>query len=405
VSKLKIIHLLASYKWTGPAEGVVTLCRDLKQRGHEVRLFCTPNSRRLLADRAIEQGVTPENGLRLARKHPVQFGLDVRRLKEILIRDRPDILHLHQSTDHWIGALAARWAKGSTCIEQRAGAGVGKGEAPSGSAGGGGMGALPIVVRTIHHPRTIERRPFRSWLYESLTDGFVTICENDRERLRRTYRIDPKPVTVIHGAVDTTRFHSDAEARLGRAEFGIKMTTPVVGMVARFQPHRGHELLIRTMPRLQTFFPTIRLLLVGRGEHQPVLERVVRELNLERCVVFTGYRDRDLPQIYAAMDVAVLLASGRDGSCRAALEAMAVGRPVVGFPVGALPETIVEGVTGHLIPQGNAENLAECLAALLSDRPRSQAMGEAARKRIEAEFTEEIRLKKTEAFYFSLTGN
>jgi glycosyltransferase involved in cell wall biosynthesis len=156
------------------------------------------------------------------------------------------------------------------------------------------------------------------------------------------------------------------------------------------------------MARLQKIFPTIRLLLVGRGEHQPVLERIVREKDLERCVIFTGYRDRDLPQIYAAMDVAVLLAAGSDGSCRAALEAMAVGRPVVGFPVGALPETIVEGITGHLVPEGDAEKLTERLGALLSDRSRMQSMGEAARKRIEAEFTEESRVRKTEEFYNSL---
>jgi glycosyltransferase involved in cell wall biosynthesis len=180
------------------------------------------------------------------------------------------------------------------------------------------------------------------------------------------------------------------------------MTTPVIGMVARFQPHRGHAILIEAMARLQKLFPTIRLLLVGRGEHQPVLERLVRDLKLEQCVVFTGYRDRDLPQIYAAMDVAVLLASGSDGSCRAALEAMAVGRPVVGFPVGALPETIVEGVTGHLVPEGDIDKLTDCLAALLSDRSRMQAMGEAARKRIDSEFTEAVRLERTESFYRSL---
>jgi len=373
MSKLKIVHLFANHKWTGPAEGVVTLCRDLKNKGHDVRLFCTPNPRRLLADQAVQRGVTPESDLWLARKHPVLSARDVRRLREILRRERPDILHLHLSTDHWIGALAARWSGGAT-----------------------------RVIRTVHNVRTIERRPFRSWLYESLTDGFVTLCEKDREKLRRTYRIDIKPVSVIHGAVDTGRFRFDTEARLGRAEFGIKMTTPVVGMVARFQPRRRHEILIEAMTRLQTLFPTIRLLLVGRGEHQPVLEQIVREKGLERCVVFTGYRDRDLPQIYAAMDVAVLLAAGNDGSCRAALEAMAVGRPVVGFPVGALPETILEGVTGHLVAEESAERLAACLAALLSDRSRMQSMGEAARKRIEAEFTEAVRLERTEAFYRAL---
>jgi L-malate glycosyltransferase len=375
MSKLKIIHLLASHKWTGPAEAVVTLCRDLGNRGHAVRLFCTPNPRRLLADQAVQRGVTPDDRLRLDRKNPFRIGSDIRRLKNLLKRDRPDILHVHLSADHWIGALAARWA-----------------------------GDVTRVVRTVHHPRSIDSRPFRAKLYESMTDGFIALCEKDREEIKRAYRIDSKPVAVIHGAVDSARFHFDSEARLGRAEFGLKMTTPVIGMVSRFQPHRRHEVMIAVIERLRKKLPQVRLLLVGRGEHQPIIEKMVKDRGLDRHVIFAGYRDRDLPQIYAAMDVAIQLASGSDGSCRAALEAMAVGRPVVGFPVAALPETVVEGITGHIVPENDLDGLTDRLEAVLTDRSRSQTMGESGRKRIEAEFTEAARLQKTEAFYVSLTG-
>ena len=261
------------------------------------------------------------------------------------------------------------------------------------------MVAPPIIVRTIHHPQTIQSRPFRSRLYESLTDGFITLCKRDREALRQTYCIGPKPVSVIHGAVDTTRFHSDAEARLGRAEFGLKMTTPVIGMVARFQPHRRHDLMIAAMDRLQKSVPLIRLILVGRGEHRPVIEQLVRGRGLDQRVIFAGYRDRDLPQIYAAMDILVMPAAGSDGSCRAALEAMATARPVVGFPVGALPDTVQDGVSGFIVPEGDVAGLSGRLSELLSDRHRAQAMGLAARKRIEEAFTESGRAEATEAFY------
>jgi glycosyltransferase involved in cell wall biosynthesis len=69
-----------------------------------------------------------------------------------------------------------------------------------------------------------------------------------------------------------------------------------------------------------------------------------------------------------------------------------------------LSETIVEGVTGRLVAEGDSEKLADCLAALLSDRPRMQSMGEAARKRIEADFTEAARLERTVGFYRALIG-
>ena len=375
MSNLKIVHLLASHKWTGPAEGVVTLCRDLRSRGHQVRLFSTPHARPLLADQAIKRGIQPETGLRLAADHPVSMIRDIGRLRSILKKGKPDILHLHLSTDHAIGALAARLAGGST-----------------------------RVIRTIHHVDSIRRRLFRSRIYQSMTDGFITLDHRTREDLCRQYRLSAVPVEVIHGAVDTARFHPGVDPRLTRAEFGIPNTSPVMGLVARFQSHRRHELMIAAFTRIQKRLPTVRLLLVGRGEYQPFIERLVQRERIANRVLFTGYRDHDLPRVYAAMDAVIFLAAGSDGSCRAALEAMAMGRPVVGFPVGALPETIQEGVTGYLVGDGLVEDLAECLVTLLSDRSRNQAMGEASRKRIESEFTEAYRLQKTEMFYQSLLG-
>lgn len=367
---LSIIHILASHKWTGPAEGVVTLCRDLKQRGHHVRFFCTPDPKRLLADKAVERGVIPEEGLWLSPKHPILTALDVGRLRQLLKKERPDILHLHLSADHWIGAAAARWAAGSTRI-----------------------------IRTIHHSRSIKPRPFRRWLFESATDGFITLCDQDRQELLRCYEMGGKPIAVIHGAVDIHRFHPALDTRPIRAEFGIGAATPVIGLVARLQPHRRHEMMLEVLVRLKKLLPTVRLLLVGRGEHQSALEDQTRKLGLEHHVIFTGYRDRDLPQVYAAMDVKVFLASGSDTSCRAVLEAMACGLPVVAFPVGALPETIVNGVTGYLVPHDDADELVRRIVELLGDRGIARKMGEAARQRIEEAFTEKHRTSRTEAFY------
>ena len=371
-----VIHILASHKWTGPAEGVVTLCRDLKQRGHHVRFFCTPDPRRLLADKAIERGVIPEEGLWLSPKHPILTALDVGRLRQLLKKERPDILHLHLSADHWIGAGALNWASVST-----------------------------RMVRTLHHPGTIQPRPAQRWLFESATDGFITLCEQDRQELLRCYEMGGKSIAVIHGAVDTARFHPDLDSRPIRAEFGIGPSTPVVGMVARLQPHRCHERMLEALVRLKKLLPTVRLLLVGRGEHRPALEDQTRKLGLEHHVIFTGYRDRDLPSVYAAMNMKVFLAGGSDASCRAVLEAMACGLPVVAYPVGALPETVVNGVTGYLVPEGDTEQLIQRLAELLSDRGIARKMGEAARQRIEEAFTEEHRVLRTEEFYNSLTVN
>jgi glycosyltransferase involved in cell wall biosynthesis len=94
-----------------------------------------------------------------------------------------------------------------------------------------------------------------------------------------------------------------------------------------------------------------------------------------------NYRKNDLPETYAALDVAVLLVPGSDGTCRAMLEAMACGRPVIGSRTGAISDTLVPGETGWLIEPGNRRELAAALVAALTDPERTRRMGQAAPRR------------------------
>src|SRR5262249_33789626 len=112
----------------------------------------------------------------------------------------------------------------------------------------------------------------------------------------------------------------------------------------------------------------------------------VAEMGLTGQVIFTGYRDRDLPEVLAAADCFALMAAGSDDSCRAALEAMAAARPVVARRVGALPETIAHGEPGRLGDGGRPGGGAAPPAAVLGDRERARARGRAGRARAEREF-------------------
>jgi D-inositol-3-phosphate glycosyltransferase len=116
-------------------------------------------------------------------------------------------------------------------------------------------------------------------------------------------------------------------------------------------------------------------------------------------VIFTGYRDRDLPAVVGAADCFALMAAGSDDSCRAALEAMAAGRPVVARRVGALPDTVAHGETGLLLDEERPESVERALAALAQDPVRARRMGEAGRRRAMAEFSPEHHAEQVEAVY------
>jgi glycosyltransferase involved in cell wall biosynthesis len=115
--------------------------------------------------------------------------------------------------------------------------------------------------------------------------------------------------------------------------------------------------------------------------------------------MLTGYRDGDLPAVLAALDVFALMGAGSDESCRAALEAMAAGRPVVGRRVGALPDTVEHERTGLLIDDERPESVAAALGALARDPARARAMGEAGRRRAREVHSPARHAERMEAIY------
>ncbi len=366
---LRVLHLVANRWWTGSADPVIRLVGGLEKRGHRVWLALIAGDR--FEAKAREAGIEPVAGLSLdVKAMPWAWLSDLRRLRALVRREQVDVVHVHHSHDHWLG-VACR-----------------------------GPAAL---VRTFHNQRAVRLGRVARALYRR-ADALMTVSGQIAERVR----LADVPLDRIHrvgGVVDLTRFVEAADPAGVRAELGLGAAGassgagPIIGSVARLAENRGHELLIHGFKRFLGRYPRARLLLVGKGEARPRLEAMVRELGLEREVIFTGYRDGDLPAVLRALDTFVLVGAGSDESCRAALEAMAAGRPVVARRVGALPDTVAHGETGLLLDEERPESVERALAALAEDPPRAQRMGEAGRRRAIAEFSPERHAEQVEAVY------
>src|SRR5262249_26099384 len=204
-------------------------------------------------------------------------------------------------------------------------------------------------------------------------------------------------IVRVDGVTDVERFTECGGGEGIRKEFGL--SGPTVGCVARLAPHRGHETLIRGFALLLPRHPDARLVLVGKGELRSSLETFVHAQGLTQQVLFAGYRDRDLPAVLDALDVFTLLGAGSDESCRAALEAMASGRPVVARRTGGVGEAGADGETGLLVDDDRPESVAAALLALIEDPARARAMGEAGRRRALSRFTRDQHAAQVEAVY------
>jgi glycosyltransferase involved in cell wall biosynthesis len=369
-----VLHLAANRWWTGSADPTIQLVSGLRARGHDVRLGVTPGDR--FEAKAREAGLPLVEGVSLRpRPAPLPLARDLRRLRALVRAEAIDIVHAHHSHDHWL-ALAARPRRPD--------------------------GARARLVRTFHNARSVKA----SWpsrpLYRSTTAVFAV--SRQIESRCRAVGIPAERVTWIPGAADLSRFDHAGDGGAVREEFKLG-GAPVVVSVARFAANRGHELLLDGFELLLARLPETRLLLVGKGERRSRLEQLVADKGLGQRVVFTGYRDHDLPEVLAAADCFVLMAAGSDESCRAALEAMAAGRPVVARHVGALPETVVDGGTGLLLGDATPAALAAALAEILGDPARARAMGLAGQRRARAEFSPERSVAIVEAVYRRLVGS
>lgn len=273
----------------------------------------------------------------------------------------------------------------------------------------------PYVVSTIHSSRV--RSDEDRALLRRLTPSMDRLIAVSRAIVAKVV-VEGRtaaPVDLIYNGVDLQKYeYTDACCTLPE-EYGFPEGTPLVGVVARLEPEKGHRTLLEAWPVVLETVPNAKLLIIGEGSQRPALEAQAEEMDLlgehcsgDRCVgtrgarpgakvLFTGLRD-DVPAVTAALDVAVL-PSYREAQGLALLEAMALRRPVVATNVGGVPEMIEDGVTGLLIPPRDPLALGNAIARLLTDHPLADMVARAGHDFVHANFSLDEMVRAISAIY------
>lgn len=264
----------------------------------------------------------------------------------------------------------------------------------------GKLAGVPAIIATRHNVNIGGSHREQVYRWSSrLCDAVVAIsAEVQRVQLQRS-RTPSSRVTLIPNGVQVDTF-VDADQRAVDAladEWHIAPHTPVIGTLARLHEQKGHVYLLDAVARLRRELPTIKVLVVGDGALRRPLEAQSQDLGLSDAVIFTGTR-REVPEILALLDVFVL-PSLWEGLPIALLEAMAAGLPVVATPVGGVPEVVVDGATGLLVPPRDPEALANAILALLRQPDLRCRMGSAGQARVRERFSIERMIRDTDALY------
>ena len=355
--------LLAQHHWTGAAEPTLQIARGLRERGHRVTFVFTRRPAGHLAPHveAAQVGVLPAVLLQRKGFHPLSLWRDRRLLRRFIQNEQVDVLFCHQSHDHWLAWTLRRQ-----------------------------MDRPPALVRQLHMSKHLVRRSDLAFLYRR-SDRLIVPGASWQKQLMENFTLPAERIAILPAAVDTDVFQPAQPVEAIRREIGADPDAPLVCLVSRIKPGRGHDLALAAMEIVRQSKLHARLLFVGRGEGKDDLQELVRQKQAEAWTHFLGYRRDDLPAIYAACGASLLLGEGSDGACRAALEATACGTPAIALPVGALPDALVDGQTGFFTAAQPADIAAKILRAL-----DDTILAASARQYAEENFTIKRRVDRAE---------
>jgi glycosyltransferase involved in cell wall biosynthesis len=357
------LHIDTARTWRGGQQQTLLTVLGLRERGHRAVLVAHPQGE--LHTRASEGldlvGLAPRNEIDLAAAW---------KLSRVLRQFRPDIVHAHDPHAVAMAGTALSF---------------------------GAVTPLPPLVASRRVDFHLSGHSFSRWKYRQVT-RFIAASGAIRDILVDD-GIPAGQVTVLHDGIDVAKVQGLPELN-AHVEFWLPHGVPLLVNVGALVGHKGQTHLLDAMPLVMREVPDAHLVILGEGELRVPLERQVKELRLERAVRMPGFRE-DVLSLMKSADVFVM-SSITEGLGSAVLDAMAMGLPVVGTSAGGIPEAVVHGETGLVVPPAEPKPLAAAIVRLLKDPDLREQYGRAGRARVEAHFGLDALVDGTLAVYREL---
>jgi glycosyltransferase involved in cell wall biosynthesis len=256
------------------------------------------------------------------------------------------------------------------------------------------LGGAQVVIFTEHirQPNqfaVLKRMHLKlcNLLLRQLGCKVLAISDYIRSLLVNNYEMHPEQVSILRNGVSLSRFRTSPDSgREVRRELGLSPENSLVLSASNLRPEKGLDVLLKAFPIILKKCPSAVLIIVGDGPEKNRLEELAAELRLGERVRFLGLRS-DVQLFMQICDVLVVPSVWQEPAGLVVLEAMACGKPVVVTRVGGMPEPVLNGSTGMIVPPNSGVDLAEAISSILGDHQRALNMGAAARQHAETEYS------------------
>ena len=301
------------------------------------------------------------------------------KLYRLIKKEKPDIVHTHLAKAGTLGRIAAKLA------------------------------GAPLTVHTFHgnlfheYFDSIKSKLILNLerLLMRVSTRIIAISHSQEKELLE-YRIgDPRKISCIPLGIELEPFLTSEDNRgIFRGELNLDNEIPLIGVVARLVPIKGHIYFLKAAKIVSEGFPEARFIVIGNGELREELENLASDLGIKKRVIFCGFRN-DLVNIYADLDI-VVLSSLNEGLPVSIIEALAAKKPVVATDVGGVKELVEDKVTGVLVPKQNPQRLAQGIIYLLKNPQKALRFGENGRKKVYPAFDYTRLVSDIEGLYENL---
>jgi glycosyltransferase involved in cell wall biosynthesis len=367
---VRLVFITQSLNHGGAERHSIALVNRLAERGHECHAAYVKDG---TAQLARLHGAASTTCLRASRYLDLRA---VRVLSDLLQRSRPAVVVAANAYASMYARLALRLS-----------------------------GVRAALAITYHTTVPANRKEWLQMLYYRplfwSADCVVFVCKAQRRHwLAR--RLRGRRNEVIYNGIDPRAWLplAEDEAAYARRLLGLADDDFVVGMCALLRPEKNHVQMVDAIAALRARGVPARALLIGEGPTRAAVEARAAQQGVARHVLITGVQE-DVRPLLAACDAVALCSTRVETFSMAALEAMAMARPVVHAELGGAAEMITHGADGYLFPVGDTPALVERLAELAVPA-RRERMGAAARASIVSRFAEQAMVARYEQLFLEL---
>ena len=363
--KLNLLYLIdGGPGWGGTEANLLSVAKHIDRKRYNVEIGCLVEGQ--VADTFRNSGL-PVTIIGMKNKWDM---VAVIRLVQLLRKKKIDIFHTCLYTSNTFGRIAAILARTPVTLSWE-------------------HGIAPFLK--------LPRHIWVDWVLNKFTDAIVAVSHAVKRSITEVEKISEAKIHVVYNGVEPPQLNPSFNAKTKKIELGLGPEDRVLPYIASLGPPKGHKYFLPAIKKLIKDFPDVKFLFVGEGSLRGEIEREIERLGLKENVLLCGFR-KDIPEILSTAEF-YIHPSTREALSIAILEAMVMGKAVVANKVGGIPEAVVEGETGLLVPPKDTEAMARAIIELLQSPPRAREMGEKGRQRVLDYFSAERSARGLEKIY------